>query len=468
MQVEEFLIGIVIILVVAKLFGELFRRLKQPALVGELLAGMILGPSLFGLFHPTDAFSVFQGLAVFFLMFLAGMEMNIKEIKKASKRAVVISMMAFFVPFFAGHQLGLFFGLTDIQSLFIGLLLSITAIPVSALILMEFGMLKSKIGNTVITAAVINDILALLVLTVILQLPADDVGGSINFTDTGTSLLKISLFFASIVGLVLILNKKSLHVSQNVDRFISKLKTKEAGFGILLILAISLSLFAHYSDLHFMVGAFFAGLIFGKNFSQKHGKRASGLVTGFTFALFAPIFFALIGLEFNVNSLMNSMPLFISLLSVAIATKIGAGYFAARITRFTHNEGLVIGCLMNGRGMVELAIASIGFSVGILDESLFSIAIAIGFLTTILTPIIAKPFVEKLKQRQIEDQNNEIKSINEQFDFSELNRITKTLESKVSMDETEPPLVIKQNQKQILKAFQNIPLIDELGSESRE
>ena len=460
MQVEEFFIGIVIILVVAKLFGELFRRLKQPALVGELLAGMILGPSLFGLFQPTDTFSVFKGLAVFFLMFLAGMEMNMNEIRKASKRAVIISMLAFFIPFFAGQQVGLFFGLDNVQSLFIGLLLSITAIPVSAIILMEFGLLKSKIGNTVITAAVINDILALLVLTVILQLPSDG-SFSVNYADTGITVLKISVFFASIAALVLVLNKKGVQVTQKVDLLISKLRTKEAGFGILLILAISLSLFAHYSDLHFIVGAFFAGLIFGKNFSQKHGERAYGLVSGFTFGLFAPIFFALIGLEFNAYSLADSMPLFITLLAVAIVSKVAAGYLGARVTKFSHNDGLVIGGLMNGRGMVELAIASIGYSVGILDVKLFSIAVAIGFLTTILTPIIAKPFVEKHKLGQAQDHTGEIQIINEEFDFAELNRITKSLESKISPDE-----VIQQ--KQVLMALNKIPKIDELMSESKE
>ena len=225
-------------------------------------------------------------------------------------------------------------------------------------------------------------------------------------------------------------------------------------------------LFAHYSDLHFIVGAFFAGLIFGKNFSQKHGKRAYGLVSGFTFGLFAPIFFALIGLEFDAHSLMDSMPLFVSLLAVAIVTKVSAGYLGARITRFSHNDGLVIGCLMNGRGMVELAIASIGFSVGILDVKLFSIAIAIGFITTVLTPIIAKPFVEKLKLRQIQDQNNEIRLIDEKFDLTELNRITQKLESKASPNEDETK-IIEQKQKKILVALNEIPLIDELMSESK-
>lgn len=396
MQVEEFFIAIVVMLLVAKLFGEIFRRMKQPALVGELLAGIILGPSLFGFFRPDENLDVFKGLAVFFLMFFAGMEMNLGEIKKASKKAFVVSALAFFVPFFAGHQAGLFFGLDNIQSLFIGLLLSITAIPVSAIILIEFGLLKSKIGNTVITAAVINDIMALLVLAVILQLPSNGTI-SVNYSDIGESALKISAFFGVVTLLAFLTNRQSWQVPQKIDSFISKLKTKEAGFGVLLILAVTFSIFAHYSDLHFIIGAFFAGLIFGKNFSQKHGEHAHRFVSGFTFGLFAPIFFVLIGLEFNVHSLMESLPLFTSLLAIAIATKVCAGYVGARITRFSHNEGLVIGCLMNCRGMVELAIASIGFSVGILDVRLFSIAVAIGFVTTILTPIIAKPFVQKLQ-----------------------------------------------------------------------
>ena len=396
MQVEGFFIALVVMLLVAKLFGEIFRRIKQPALVGELLAGIILGPSLFGFFRPDENFDVFKGLAVFFLMFFAGMEMNLGEIKKASKKAFVVSALAFFVPFFAGHQAGLFFGLENTQSLFIGLLLSITAIPVSTIILMEFGLLKSKIGNTVITAAVINDILALLVLAVILQLPSDGTI-SVNYLDIGESALKISAFFGVVSVLALLINRQSLQVPQRIDSFISKLKTKEAGFGVLLILAVAFSIFAHYSDLHFIIGAFFAGLIFGKNFSQKHGEHAHKFVSGFTFGLFAPIFFVLIGLEFNVHSLMDSLPLFASLLAIAVASKVFAGYVGARITRFSHNDGLVIGCLMNGRGMVELAIATIGFSVGILDVRLFSIAVAIGFVTTILTPIISKPFVQKMQ-----------------------------------------------------------------------
>lgn len=289
-------------------------------------------------------------------MFLAGMEMNLGEIKKASKRALVISFIAFFIPFIAGHQLGMIFGLDSIQSLFIGLLLSITAIPVSAIVLMEFGMLKTRIGNTVIIAAVINDILPLLVLAIILQIPEN--GSSVEFSVVGKSVLKISIFFASMITLEVILERKDRWLSKKLDVFVTRLKTREASFGILLILAISISLYAYYSNLHFIIGAFFAGLIFGKSFNQKHNERTHGLVSGFTFGLFAPIFFGMIGLEFNVNSLWSILPMFISLLVISISAKIIGGYIGARVTKFSHTQSLVIGSLMNGRGMVEIAIAS--------------------------------------------------------------------------------------------------------------
>src|SRR5690606_16126902 len=126
-------------------------------LVGELLAGVIIGPSIFGLVLPNPDLHVLSDLAVFFLMFLAGLEMNPREIRRAGKAAIVISTVAFFVPLLSGTGVAMLFGLTTVQALFMGLLLSITAVPVSAMVLMQFGILNSRLGNTVMTAAVIND-----------------------------------------------------------------------------------------------------------------------------------------------------------------------------------------------------------------------------------------------------------------------------------------------------------------------
>ena len=397
MEIEHVFLNIVIILAAARILGEVFRRMKQPALVGEILAGMILGPTLFGILQTDKSFDVLSSIAVFFLMLLAGLEMDLREIKKAGKSAVAVSLIAFTVPFLVGSQVASLFGLSTVESLFMGLLLSITAVPVSAIVLMEFGILKSKIGNTVMTAAVINDILALVVLGVILQMSAN-VNSQLDLSTLGVSVIKVVAFVAIMALLSLIISKTSHLFPNKIELFFDKLQSREAVFGILLVLSITVSLFAQYNGLHFIIGTFFAGLIFSKKLlPRKQADRAYGIVSGITFGFFAPLFFGFIGIEFNAKSIIDYIPLFVALLAVAITTKIGGGFIGAKISKFSNNDSLAIGTLMNGRGMIELAIAAIGLTVGILNISLFSIAVAIGFVTTILAPLLARPFIIKAK-----------------------------------------------------------------------
>ncbi|MDP8888078.1 MAG: cation:proton antiporter [Thermoproteota archaeon] len=136
MASEQLFVSIIIILVAARILGEVFQRIGQPPLVGELLAGLIIGPSILGLVHPSIDLHVLSNLAVFFLMFLAGLEMDPREIRRAGGSAIVISIVAFLIPLLSGTGTSLLFGLTTVQSLFMGLLLSITAVPVSAIVLM--------------------------------------------------------------------------------------------------------------------------------------------------------------------------------------------------------------------------------------------------------------------------------------------------------------------------------------------
>ncbi|MGI0040914.1 MAG: cation:proton antiporter, partial [Nitrosopumilaceae archaeon] len=194
--------NIVVIVASARVLGQVFRRMKQPALVGEILAGVILGPTLFGIIHTDESLSVLGSVSVLFLMLVAGLEMDLRGIKNASKPAVVISLIAFTVPFLAGSQVASLFGLSTVQSIFMGLLLSLTALPVSAIILMEFGILKSKIGNTVMTAAVINNIIALAILVIIIPL---SINGDSHFdiTKIGISAIKVGAFISVFfVGLI--------------------------------------------------------------------------------------------------------------------------------------------------------------------------------------------------------------------------------------------------------------------------
>lgn len=395
---SEFFINVIIMLVAARILGEVAQRMKQPALVGELFAGVIIGPSLLGLVHVDASLKVITDLGVFFLMFLTGLEMHPNEIKKAGKKALVLSTIAFFVPFLAGAGVSYLLGLDLIISLFIGLTLAITAVPVSAVVLMEFNLLKSKLGSTVMTAGVINDILSLVVLAIILQM-AENPGQEIDYGNIGFSIVKIAAFVGGIFLLDFILGKTKHFLPRAMTPWFEKLKTREAAFGILLVSAIGLSLIAEQVGLHFVIGTFFAGLIIYRELIGKENfERVSGIFSAITFGFLAPIFFAFIGVELNIYSIADHLPLFAILLGVAIGGKVGGGFIGAKLAGFSKSESKTIGYLMNNRGMVELVIATIGLEAGLIDVGMFSVIVAVGFITTIMSPIMARSSLRRSQE----------------------------------------------------------------------
>ncbi|MFN2435021.1 MAG: cation:proton antiporter [Nitrososphaeraceae archaeon] len=401
MATEELFISVVIILVATRLLGEFSQRLRLPPLVGELAAGIIIGPYVLKLITPDQSLNVISDLGVFFLMLLAGLQMDPREIRKAGLRGAILSVFAFSLPFVGGFGIAALFGLGIVQSMFVGLLLSITAVPVSTIVLMQFGILETKLGTTVITAAVINDIFSLVVLSIVLQLHGAN-GASVNIMDTTiNSVIKILLFIGGIFLVDILFRKANVWFQRRGAYFFEKLHTKEAAFGILLISTILVSVIAQVViGLHFIIGTFFSGLIVYKEIIRKENfERVYGIISAVSFGFFAPIFFAVIGININMDSIANNLPFFIVLAIVAVITKVGGGYIGSRLTKFSKEESLAIAFLMNGRGMVELVIASIGFSSGIIDSTIFSITVTIGWATTILAPILSRPYVMKIKSQ---------------------------------------------------------------------
>lgn len=403
MATEQLFVNVVIILVAARLLGEVFQRFNLPSLVGELLAGIIIGPSVLSLVRPNESLTVLSDLGVFFLMFLAGLEMDPREIRKAGIRAGILSCIAFSLPFISGFAASQLAGLNMIESLFMGLLLSITAVPVTAIVLMEFGIIKTKLGSTIITAAVINDILSLIILSVILQLSESGGTGTIDINQILDSLIKIATFIGGIFLVDILLRKTSHWLPSRMSPLFARLQTKEAAFGILLISTILLSLTAQeLIGLHFIIGTFFSGLIVYKEIIRKQNfERVYGIISAITFGFFAPIFFAIVGINVQIDLIVKVIPLFLLLTAVAILSKVGASYLGSRLARFSKDESFAIAFLMNGRGMVELVIATIGFGLGLIDITLFSIAVLIGFITTIMAPVFSRPYVTKIKSKTL-------------------------------------------------------------------
>jgi Kef-type K+ transport system membrane component KefB len=375
-------------LATAWLAGEALHKLGQPALVGQLLAGVLIGPSVFNLVQTTTDLSTVENVSLFFIMLLTGLAVNPSKLAAAGKRGAVVSSISFVLPFIAGVVIAESFGIGVVGSLTAGLTVSITAVPVNSIILMELGLLDTDLGLTVIAAGVIDDITAFVALSLIEQYAANGrltVDGSLEF-DIG----KIVLFLGAVLASEHLIRYKVGSVRRLTGAFESRLKTNGSFFALIIVSAIGISLLAEWSGLQFAIGAFFAGLLLGELAGPVKLAEASSVVRGATYGFFGPLAFSFIGLEFALGSV-KAMPLFVlTLLLAALASKFFGGWVGARLSGFCSSESSMIGHLMNSRGFVELVIATTAYQLGLIDQSLFSILVGVGIITTILSPMATR------------------------------------------------------------------------------
>jgi Kef-type K+ transport system membrane component KefB len=395
-----FFTNLLILLVAARLLGEVFERFKQPSMIGEIIAGIILGPSLFNIIHRTEDIKVISDLGVFLLVILAGLEINIDDILKSMKgRNIIISVLAFFIPLTCGLLVGSFFGLQLMTILFLGLCIAITALPVSIRILMDLGKLNSKVGQKIISVAIFDDVLALSILGVLLNIKGTDMSFHAIFQVASISLLKLLIFIlilALAYYLIQRITKKGNYLEISLNKLLHFMKGKESLFVVFFAFILLFSTVTETLGFHFIIGAFFGSLllsetIIGKDHLESIQHTTSSLANGFL----APIFFAGIGLEFNIYSLQNWLLLVVVVL-VSYFSKILGGYLGCRIARLGHRMSNVIGIGLNARGIMELVIANIAYKANLISSEIFSILVIMGVLTTLTTPIMLKWGFKKL------------------------------------------------------------------------
>ena len=298
-----FFANLLLLLVLAKVFGEIMERLRQPALLGEILAGILLGPSVLNIMVRSDEIKVISELGVFLLVIIAGLEINIQEMVKSQKgKNIVISILAFILPATSGFFVGNLFGLPTVTCFFIGLCVAITALPVSVRILMDLGRLKSEVGQRMISVAIFDDVLALTLLGVLLDLHNME-GASYQAIglQVGLTLGKVVLL---IIGLVLayravnFLTQQENFVEHQLDKLLLLMRGKEPLLAILFAFILIFASLTEGAGLHFIIGAFFASLLLSKELigpknMASFEKTTHGMAMGFL----APIFFAGVGLE---------------------------------------------------------------------------------------------------------------------------------------------------------------------------
>ncbi len=401
-EVLSFLIIVSVILITARILGELCRKYKQPAVIGEILAGVLLGPSLFGWLFPSQfnhifieqprAFAAFDGLAnmgIILLMFIAGFEVDLKQIRKQGKPAASISIMGLVFPFALGFgAVYLFYDSVFsvpttnrvIPAMFFGTALSITALSVIAKILLDMDMLRSKLGNLILTAAMINDFLGWILFSIIIQLmkPGNEEG---SFSSVSMVLLYTAILLTAGKWIV----DKILMVA---NRFFS--------IGVMITLVVCLCLvsavFTEYLGVRGIFGAFLMGVAIGD--SKYFPERLQQILHQFVVNIIAPLFFASIGLRVNFVSNFNVEIVLIILLIACLAKIIGSGV-GARMSGLTKNESYVIAFGMNSRGSQEIVLGALALQAKIIDEPVFVGLILMTIVTILMAGPLMKFYLEK-------------------------------------------------------------------------
>jgi Kef-type K+ transport system membrane component KefB len=389
-----FFANLLLLLVLARFFGEIMERFKQPAMIGEILAGVLLGPTILNFIHRTEDLKVISELGVFLLVIIAGLEINLDEIVKSMKgRNIVISILAFFIPITSGFFVGRYFELDVMSTIFIGLCVAITALPVSIRILMDLGKLNSSVGQKIISVAIFDDVIALTVLGILLDIK--DVEQTFaNITHaTLITLLKLSCLLILVIAMYRVIrnvSKEENFIENKLNKILSVLKGKESLFAVFFVFILIFATITESIGLHFIIGAFFASMLISKELvGEIHLNTFHNTTNSMAMGFLAPIFFAGIGLEFQFSSIQN-YPLLFAIIAVSFLSKIVGGYVGGRFARLDHKISLALGFGLNARGIMELVIANIAYKAGIINTEIFSMLVIMGLITTLATPFLLK------------------------------------------------------------------------------
>lgn len=395
MESYKFLLDLAIILLSTKLLGLLFQKFKLPQVIGALLAGILIGPAVFGIVQKSELITALSEIGVILLMFLAGVETDIQEFKKAGTASFVIALMGVFVPLAGGFACLYFFnkpgllgvkGSTTVmlENVFMGVILTATSVSITVQTLKELGKLNSAAGTAIMGAAIIDDILGIIILTIVTSM-ADP---SVKLT---TVLLKIVLFFVFVVavgGVYYFAFKKWTEKSEeNKRRFV--------------VISIAFCLFMAFASEHFfgvadITGAFFAGLIISSIEKSHYVEKRCDTIS---YGLLSPIFFTSIGLTMTLPKMSSTLIFFtIAIIIVAVITKYIGCMLGAKLFGYSHVESKQIGIGMISRGEVALIVAQKGAAIGLVAANLMGPIILMVVVTTVISPILLNMVFKEKKQ----------------------------------------------------------------------
>ncbi|HEX9210631.1 MAG TPA: cation:proton antiporter [Bradyrhizobium sp.] len=441
---SEFLLVVQIVLLIAlgRGLGEIMQRIGQPSVIGELLAGILLGPSLFGWIWPEAQQAVFprtpeqkamiDGIAQFgilLLLLLTGMETDLKLVRRIGKAAVAISITGIVVPFVCGFALGEF--LPDallpnpqqrlVASLFMGTALSISSVKIVAVVVREMNFLRRNVGQIIVATAVIDDTIGWIIIAVIFSLASQ---GSLDIASVAKAVFGTLAFLAVsfTIGRRLVFHL----IRWANDNLVSTAPV----ITVILLLMGGMALITHLIGVHTVLGAFVAGILVGESpiLTRQIDERLRGLISSF----FMPVFFGLAGLSADLSVLRDPNLLMLTGLLVVIASvgKFGGAFVGGTVGGLNYRESLALASGMNARGSTEVIIATIGLSIGVLSQNLFTMIVTMAIVTTMAMPPMLRAALAKLPM------NKEEKARLEREEFEKRGFITNLERPLLAVDES--------------------------------
>lgn len=389
----DYLLDLALILLSTKVLGLFSQRFRMPQVVGALVAGLLLGPAVLGIIEETNFLHTTASVGVIVIMFTSGMETDINELKRCGKSAFLVALAGVLLPLVGGFVVGYFFndptllvnntpgpqGTLFLQNIFLGIILTATSVSITVETLRELGKLRGTAGSVILAAAIIDDVLGIVALTIVT-----------SFSDRSVHvwlvLLKIVLFFVFAVVAGLAFSRLYRWWTDKTEE--NRTQHAIVAFVFCLLLSYLAESVFGVADI---TGAFVAGLMLANSTTGQRGKYLADKFESISFLYLSPVFFASIGLQVELEG-MNSHILFFAvvLTIVAILSKILGCGLGARLCRYSRKESLQIGVGMISRGEVALIVATKGAGLGLINSELFGPVIVVVVVTTIITPILLK------------------------------------------------------------------------------
>lgn len=383
----EFIATLAGLLLATQLVAHLCRRVEIPEVIGQILVGIIAGPALLNWVHLNSMMNEFQEIGVIILMFIAGLESDLSLLKKYLKPAVVVAIVGVVVPIAIMAPASYFFGFTILESIFIGVIFSATSVSISVAVLREFKRLDSREGATILGAAVADDIIGVILLSIMISV-VNQAEGKTGGQPLWAVLLLQVLFFGGTYLVVKWLAPYMMHLSE-------RLLTVASPSVMAMIICLGMAALADYVGLSGAVGSFFAGIAVA-NTHRKETINRSFIPIGY--AMFIPLFFVSVGLNMRIDRLNESFVFVIVMTILACLTKLVGCGTGAYLSGFNFNSSYVVGSGMIARGEMALITAQIGYQAHLLSSMYYSDVITVIIVATVLAPFILKHALVKANE----------------------------------------------------------------------